>query len=162
MHNYSQGMGTELIEQYPAGWWSYNNYCRQVTVLQDRIQGTEEQLGLKEVMLSDYREQWKLLEESLAALQWGKQEGDNVTAATGISTSIMPGDTISAVQSLIPTASETWLDHITKVCLKHTQELLEQRREHDISQKKSQAFLVDNNKALAAVVGTALEQVGGC
>ena len=68
MDNYSQGMGTELIEQHPAGWWSYNNYCRQVTVLQDRIQGTEEQLGLKEAMLRDYRERCKLLEESLTML----------------------------------------------------------------------------------------------
>ena len=158
---YSQGMRAEQTEQQPAGWWSYEDYYRQVSFLQDRIQGTEEQLGLKKAMLRDYRERCQQLEDALDALRREKLNRDNVAVTTGINTSIFPDDTISAVQSSITTASETWLDHITKVCLKHTHELLEQRREHDISQQKSQAFLMDNNKALAAVVETTLEQVGG-
>ena len=43
----TQGMGAEPTEQQPAGWWTYEDYYRQVSVLQERIQGTEEQLGLK-------------------------------------------------------------------------------------------------------------------
>ena len=100
-------------------------------------------------MLRDYREQYKLLEESLTALRQEKQEGDNGTATTGTNTSIMLGDTISAVQSSITTASESWSDHITKVCLKHTHEMLEQRRENDTSQQQAQAFLMDNSTAFA-------------
>ena len=66
------------------------------------------------------------------------------------------------VQLFITSASEMWLDHITKVCLKPAQKLLEQRRENNISQQNDQALLMDNNKALVAAVETALEQVGGC
>ena len=76
-------------------------------------------------MLRDYRERCKQLKESLDALRRQKQDGDNDMATTGINTSIFPEDMISAVQSLITTASETWLNHITKVCLKHAQEMLE-------------------------------------
>ena len=37
---YSQGMRAELTEQKPAGWWSYEDYYRQVSVLQE---GSKEQ-----------------------------------------------------------------------------------------------------------------------
>ena len=147
----------EPTEQQPTGWWSNDNYYRQVTALQDKIQGTEEQLSLKEVMLRDDREQCNQLEEALGALRRGKQEEDNVTATTGINTSILPEETMSEVRSSITSASKTWLDYITKMCLKHTQKLLEQRRENDISQQNAQALIMDNNKALAAVVETTLE-----
>ena len=52
----TQGMGAEPTEQQPVGWWTNEDYYRQVSVLQERIQGTEEQLGLKEAMLRYYRE----------------------------------------------------------------------------------------------------------
>ena len=83
-------MGAEQIEQQPVGWWTYEDYYRQVSVLQERIQGTEEQLGLKEAMLRDYREQCKQLEESLDSLQHEKQNEDNGTVTIGINTSILP------------------------------------------------------------------------
>ena len=91
-------------------------------------------------MLRDYREQCKQLKESLDAIRRKEQDGDNGTATTGINTSILPEDTISVVQSTITTASEMWLDHITKMCLKHTQEMLEQRRENDIVSKTLKPF----------------------
>ena len=58
-------MRVELTEQQPTGWWSYEDYHRRVSALHDRIQGTEEQLSLKEAMLRDYRERCKQLKEAL-------------------------------------------------------------------------------------------------
>ena len=50
-----------------------------------------------------------------------REEGDTGTPTTGINTSILPGETMSAVQSSITTASALWLKQITKVCNEHSE-----------------------------------------
>ena len=154
-------MRAEPLEQQPAGWWSHSDYCRQVTFIQDRIHVTEASIGLNDTMLHGYKERCEILEPSVAEMRGGKLQGDNVTATTGI-TNITPVDTVSTVQSLITTASGKWLDHITKVCQQHTQDLLEQKREHDKSQQKMEAHIMENNTVLVAVVESTLDQVGRC
>ena len=55
--NYIQGMVIEppTVEQ-PTGWWPYEAHCREIHDLQDRPQGMEERLGVKEGLPKDYRE----------------------------------------------------------------------------------------------------------
>jgi len=137
----------------------------------------EEQLGVKEGLLEDYRESTSSLRAMVHQMQQEKiekwEEGDTGTITTGINTSILPGETMSTVQSTITTTSASWLEQITQVCNEHrkamqaaqlgyTQDLLEQTRENHKRFQKVHKFLVDISRVLVAIVETSMEQVGGC
>ena len=128
-------------------------------------------------MLEDYRESASSLRAMVHQMQQEKiekrEEGDTGTITTGINTSILPGETMSTVQSSITTTSASWLEQITQVCNEHrkamqaaqlgyTQDLLEQTRENHKRFQKVDKFLVDNSRVLVAIVETSMEQVGGC
>ena len=71
--------------------------------LQDMLWGMEEQLGVKEGLLEDYRESTSSLRAMVQQMQQEKlgrwEEGNTGTTTTGINTSILPGEKMSAVQS---------------------------------------------------------------
>ena len=102
-----------------------------------------------------------------------QEEGDTGTTTKGINTSILPGDTMSTVQSSITAASALGLEQITQVGkehsksmqvaqLRHTQELLEQTRENNKRFQVVQDFLVENSNDIVGIVETSIEQVGRC
>ena len=94
-------------------------------------------------------------------------------ATTGINICIPPEDTMSTVHSSVTTASDSWQENFTQVCNNHseaiqeaqprcTHDMLEQIRENDKRYQKVQDFLVDNSRALSAILETSMDQVGGC
>ena len=138
----------------------------------------DERLPVKEGLLEDYIESTSSLRAMVQQMQHEKpgrqeEEGGTGTTTTGITTSILLGETMSAVQSSITTASASWLEQMAQAGneysearqvtqLRHTQELLEQTGGNNKRFQVVQDFLVENSSGMVANVETSIEQVGRC